>query len=182
MSKTTTWRPDGHAQVASGRNQILGVPDLRSTRGLDRCGSMKKRMGYPRRLEQIRLPVGGNLDHWGQEICSIIPAVREAPVAIMVCDERCRSVRGQGAFWPTRNPIDSSTESDPGGRAASGGSHQPRSWEATSDESSPRPVEPDKSVTVFIGLPDGSTAVASVEGHGTMGDVRQQLKSCHGSP
>ena len=69
-----------------------------------------KRMGYPRRLEQIRLPVGGNLDHCGQEICSRIPAVWEALVAIMVCDERCRSVRGQGAFWPTRNPIDSSTE------------------------------------------------------------------------
>ena len=134
-------------------------------------------MGYPRRLMQIRLPVGGNLDHWGQEICSRIPAVWEAPVAIMVCDERCRSVRGQGAFWPTRNPIDSSTESDPCGRAASGGSHQPRSWEATSDESSPRPVEPDKSVTVFIGLPDGSTAVATAEGHETLGDVRQQLRA-----
>ena len=31
--------------------------------------------GYPRRLEEIRLPLGGNLDHWGQEIFSRIPVV-----------------------------------------------------------------------------------------------------------
>ncbi len=67
--------------------------------------------GYQRPVLAIHLPVSWNIDAWGPDVVSRVPAPWRLHIEFTSCPGPCGAASGPGQLWPTGSPEDTDTES-----------------------------------------------------------------------
>ena len=123
---SSSGRDEGATQAArDGPGQPFGSPDNNREQRAVRLWACPTRAprhgwlsvqawadsGYPRPVVAVHVPASRNIDSWGEERTTRVPAPWRPNIEFTSCDDPCRAPEHPGQFWPAGSPDDTDTES-----------------------------------------------------------------------